>query len=52
MLEKYKFIKTFNTPITYEETYIDEVEMLLAINERINEAESMCMELNQNDSRN
>ena len=48
LLEKYHFIKTFKTPITYEETPIDEVASLLMVDSRLKEVERLCMELNNN----
>lgn len=46
MIEKYNFIKSFNSPINYEKTHLDELKILQLIDARYNETKEKCEELN------
>jgi hypothetical protein len=46
LFEKYSFLKAFKPNMCYEETTVEEIHALLEIHSRLNEVESMVMDLN------
>jgi len=48
LIEKYQFMKAFNTTIDYNELYCDEIQSLLMVHGRIKEVENQCEEMINN----